>query len=46
MFYHFKKETEMQETLEQAIGFSAGQIFNYLTENEGQASLTQMKKEN
>ena len=35
----------MQETLEQSIGLSAGQIFNYLAENEGQASFTKMKKD-
>lgn len=35
----------MQETLEQSIGFSAGQIYNYLAENEGQASFTKLKKD-
>lgn len=35
----------MQETLEQSIGLSAGQIFNYLAENEGQASFSKMKKD-
>lgn len=35
----------MQETLEQSIGFSAGQIYHYLEENEGQSSLSKMKKE-
>lgn len=34
----------MQETLEQ-IGFSAGQIYNYLSENEGQSTFTKMKKD-
>lgn len=35
----------MQETLEQSIGFSAGQIYNYLAENEGQATFTKLKKD-
>lgn len=35
----------MQETLEQSIGLSAGQIYNYLAENEGQASFSKLKKE-
>ena len=35
----------MQETLEQSIGFSAGQIYNYLADNEGQASFTKLKKD-
>lgn len=35
----------MQETLEQSIGFSAGQIYNYLAENEGQATFSKLKKE-
>ncbi len=35
----------MQETLETAIGFSAGQIYNYLSENEGQATFTKLKKD-
>jgi len=35
----------MQETLEQSIGFSAGQIYNYLAENEGQATFTKIKKD-
>lgn len=35
----------MQETLEQSIGLSAGQIYNYLAENEGQATFTKIKKE-
>ena len=34
----------MQETSEQ-IGFSAGQIYNYLSENKGQSTFTKMKKE-
>ena len=35
----------MQETLEQSIGLSAGQIYNYLSENEGQATFTKLKKD-
>lgn len=35
----------MQETMEQSIGFSAGQIYNYLAENEGQSTFSKMKKE-
>jgi hypothetical protein len=35
----------MQETLEQSIGLSAGQIYNYLAENEGQATFTKIKKD-
>ena len=35
----------MQETLDQTIGFSAGQIYNYLADNSGEASLTKMKKD-
>ena len=35
----------MQETLEQSIGQSAGQIFNYLSENEGEASFSKLKKD-
>lgn len=34
----------MQE-MQQEIGFSAGQIYNYLTENEGQATFTKLKKD-
>lgn len=34
----------MQE-LEQAIGLSAGQIYTYLAENEGQATFTKLKKD-
>lgn len=34
----------MQETLEQ-IGFSAGQIYNYLSENKGRSTFTKMKKD-
>jgi hypothetical protein len=39
------KEIEMQETMEQSIGLSAGQIYNYLAENEGQSTFAKMKKE-
>lgn len=35
----------MQESMEQSIGLSAGQIYNYLTENEGEATFTKMKKD-
>lgn len=35
----------MQESLEQSIGLSAGQIYNYLAENEGQATFTKLKKD-
>lgn len=43
---HFtRRRINMQETLEQSIGFSAGQIYNYLAENEGQASFTKLKKD-
>lgn len=35
----------MQETLEQSIGLSAGQIYNYLAENEGQATFSKLKKD-
>lgn len=35
----------MQESMEQTIGLSAGQIYNYLAENEGQATFTKMKKD-
>jgi len=35
----------MQETLEQSIGQSAGQIYNYLAENEGQSTFSKIKKE-
>lgn len=34
----------MQETLEQSIGFSAGEIYNYLNQNEGQATFSNIKK--
>lgn len=34
----------MQETLENAIGLSAGKIYEYLSENSGEASLSKMKK--
>jgi len=35
----------MQETLEQTIGQSAGQIYSYLSENKGEATFTKMKKD-
>lgn len=35
----------MQETLEQSIGLSAGQIYNYLAENNGEATFTKLKKD-
>lgn len=35
----------MQETFEQSIGLSAGQIYNYLTENDGQSTFTKLKKD-
>lgn len=35
----------MQETLEQSIGLSAGEIYNYLTENEGQSTFSKLKKD-
>lgn len=35
----------MQETMEHEIGLSAGQIYNYLAENEGQATFSKLKKE-
>jgi len=35
----------MQETFEQSIGESAGQIYNYLAENEGQATFSKIKKD-
>lgn len=35
----------MQETMQQEIGFSAGQIYNYLAENDGQATFTKIKKD-
>lgn len=34
----------MQE-MQQEIGFSAGQIYNYLAENNGQATFTKLKKD-
>lgn len=34
----------MQETMD-TIGMSAGQIYNYLTENEGQSTFTKIKKD-
>lgn len=33
------------QTLETSIGESAGQIYNYLSENNGQASFTKLKKD-
>lgn len=35
----------MQESMEQSIGLSAGQIYNYLAENEGQATFSKLKKD-
>lgn len=36
----------MQETLEQSIGLSAGQIYNYLAESKNQqATFTKLKKD-
>lgn len=35
----------MQETMEQSIGLSAGQIYNYLADNKGQATFTKLKKD-
>lgn len=35
----------MQESMEQSIGLSAGQIYNYLAENEGQATFSKIKKD-
>lgn len=35
----------MPETMEQTIGWSAGQIYNYLAENKGQATFTKLKKD-
>lgn len=35
----------MQDTLEQEIGLSAGQIYNYLSDNKGQATFTKLKKD-
>lgn len=35
----------MQETFEQSIGLSAGQIYNYLAENDGQTTFSKMKKD-
>lgn len=34
----------MQE-MQQEIGFSAGQIYNYLSENDGQTTFTKLKKD-
>lgn len=33
------------QTIEETIGQSAGQIWNYLTENKGQATMTKIKKD-
>ena len=35
----------MQETMEQSIGLSAGQIYDYLAENKGQSTFTKLKKD-
>lgn len=35
----------MQESLEQVIGTSAGQIYNYLAENDGQSTFSKIKKD-
>lgn len=35
----------MPGTLEQEIGLSAGQIYNYLADNKGQATFTKLKKD-
>lgn len=35
----------MPETLENSIGESAGQIYNYLAENNGQATFSKLKKD-
>lgn len=35
----------MQETIEQTIGFSAGEIYNYLNQNEGQSTFSKIKKD-
>lgn len=35
----------MQTSMEQEIGLSAGQIYNYLAENDGQATFTKIKKD-
>ena len=35
----------MQDTMEQEIGISAGQIYNYLADNKGQATFTKIKKD-
>jgi len=44
--YIYTKETiKMQDTMEQEIGISAGQIYNYLAENEGQSTFTKLKKD-
>ncbi len=33
------------QSMEQEIGLSAGQIYDYLAENEGQATFSKMKKD-
>jgi hypothetical protein len=33
------------QTLEQSIGLSAGQIYNYLAENKGETTFTKLKKD-
>lgn len=35
----------MSETLQETIGFSAGEIYNYLADNKGQATFTKLKKD-
>ena len=35
----------MQETLEQSIGLSAGQIYNYLEGSDGQVTFSKLKKD-
>ena len=35
----------MSETLQESIGFSAGEIYNYLADNKGQATFTKLKKD-
>lgn len=35
----------MQETMEQTIGLSAGEIYNYLASNDGEVTFSKMKKE-
>ena len=38
-------QQSMQESMQESIGLSAGQIYNYLAENEGSATFSKMKKE-